>query len=191
MPTDTASALWQRLDTPGHDAAWLARSPDGWVLQGTAVFRRDDAPARLAYEVDSDPSWVTIRGSVRGRLGDVRVAHEITRNAGGWAVDGQPVAGLGDLVDLDFGFTPATNLLQLRRVGLAVGEAAEVDVAWFEGESESKALVRLPQRYERRSDETYWYASPTADYAGILVVGVDGFARRYPDLWEAEPEGDP
>ncbi len=188
MPTDTASALWQRLDTPGHDAAWLARSPDGWMLRGTAVFRHDDAPASLAYEVVCDPSWVTIRGSVRGRLGDVQVAHDITRNAGGWAVDGEPVAGLGDLVDLDFGFTPATNLLQLRRVGLAIGEAAEVDVAWFKGESESKALVRLPQRYERRGEDAYWYESPTSDYTGELVVGANGFARRYPCLWEEVPK---
>ena len=188
MPTETASALWQRLDSPGHDAAWLERSPDGWVLQGTAVFRRGDAPACLAYEVVCDPSWVTIRGSVRGRLGDDRVAHELTRNASGWAVDGEPVAGLGDLVDLDFGFTPATNLLQLRRVGLAIGEAVDVTVAWFEGESASKALVRLPQRYERRSEDTYWYESPTTDYTGELVVGADGFARRYPGLWEVVPK---
>ena len=188
MGHDRASALWRRLDTPGHDAAWLEHTPDGWLLWGTAVFRRGDAPASLAYEVVCDHSWVTIRGTVRGRRGDARVAVEITRNDRGWAVNGVPVAGLGDLVDLDLGFTPATNVLQLRRVRLAVGEAADVPVAWFDGENESHDLVRLPQRYERRSEVAYWYESPTAGYAAELIVGADGFARRYPGLWEATRE---
>jgi hypothetical protein len=189
MPTDTASALWRRVDTPGHDAAWLERTDEGWLLHGTAVFRRGDVPACLAYEVACDRLWTTKRGAVRGRIGDTRIAHEITRNDGGWAVDGAPVAGLEDLVDLDYGFTPATNLLQLRRVGLAVGAEAEVPVAWFDGEGESKELARLPQRYERRREDTYWYESPTANYAGELVIASDSFALRYPGLWEAEREG--
>jgi uncharacterized protein len=188
IPTDTASALWRRLDTPGHDAAWLERTPDGWLLWGTAVFRGGDTPACLAYEVACDRSWATKRGAVRGRIGDALIAHEITRNDGGWVVDGVPVAGIEDLVDLDFGFTPATNLLQLRRVELAVGAAAEVPVAWFDGEGGPTELVRLPQRYERRREDTYWYESPTASYAGELVVGPDGFALRYPGLWEAVRE---
>ncbi len=188
MPSNTASAFWRRLDTPGHDAAWLERTPDGWLLQGTAVFRSGDAPACLAYEVACDRSWATTWGVVRGRIGNARFAHEITRNDGGWAVDGVPVVGLGDLFDLDFGFTPATNLLQLRRIELSVGAAAEVPVAWFDGEGGSTELVRLPQHYERRREDTYWYESPTAGYAGKLLVAPDGFALLYPGLWEAASE---
>jgi hypothetical protein len=30
-------AIWRRLDQPGHDAALLRRSDDGWLLQGTAA----------------------------------------------------------------------------------------------------------------------------------------------------------
>ena len=72
---------------------------------------------------------------------------------------------------------------------VAVGAVAEVPVAWFDGEGESKELARLPQRYERRREDTYWYESPTANYAGELVIASDGFALRYPGLWEAEREG--
>jgi hypothetical protein len=32
------SALWRRLDTPGHDAAHVSRTDDGWRLDGAAVF---------------------------------------------------------------------------------------------------------------------------------------------------------
>jgi hypothetical protein len=78
-------------------------------------------------------------------------------------------------------------MLQLRRANVGVGETAEFDVAWLEGESTASDLVRLPQRYERRSAHCYWYESPTTGYAALLSFGPEGFARQYPELWEAEP----
>jgi hypothetical protein len=92
---------------------------------------------------------------------------------------------LESCVDLDFGFTPATNLLQLQRVALAVGQVADVPVAWLD--VSAGTLTVLPQRYERRSATTYWYESPSANYEGLLEVAPTGFIRRYPGLWEAEP----
>ena len=184
MATETVSALWRRLDTPGHDAAWLISTGEAWWLRETAVFRHDGAPACLAYEVACDRAWVTRWGVVRSRIGDVPVEYIVVRTDGGvWTVNGAPVAGLDDLADLDFGFTPATNLQQLRRVGLAVGGWAEVPVAWLDTTGD---LVQLPQRYERRTETTYWYEAPSTGYAGELIIGPDGFAWRYPGLWELE-----
>ncbi len=83
MVTETVSALWRRLDTPGHDAAWLISTGEGWWLRGTAVFRHDGAPACLAYEVACDRARVKRRGAVRGRIGDVPVEYIIVRTDGG------------------------------------------------------------------------------------------------------------
>ena len=44
--------------------------------------------------------------------------------AGVWTLDGAAVSGLEACVDLDLGFTPATNLLQIRRLALALGSIA-------------------------------------------------------------------
>jgi uncharacterized protein len=88
-------------------------------------------------------------------------------------------------IDLDLGFTPATNLLQLRRLALADGQAAEAPVAWLD--VAVGTLTVLPQRYERRGDATYWYEAPSVPYTGLLEVTPTGFIRRYPDLWEMEP----
>jgi hypothetical protein len=164
----------------------LDQSPSGWVLRGTAVFLHDDGPTGLAYEVICAPDWTTIRGLVRGRIGATTIDYDIVRGDDGWLVNGQPVPGLSDIVDLDLGFTPATNMLQLRRANVAVGETGAFDVAWLEGENTASDLVRLPQRYERRSANSYWYESPTTGYSAMLVFGKDGFARQYPGLWEAE-----
>jgi hypothetical protein len=178
-------ALWRRVDTPGHDACRLEELADGWQLEGTAVFLHEGAPTRLAYQVVCDPTWATRRGRVQGWLGERPVDFTVVRTSGGvWTLNGDVVPGLERYVDLDLGFTPATNLLQLRRVALADGESADVPVAWID--APPRTLTVLPQRYERRDRLTYWYESPTAGYSALLELAPNGFVRRYPGLWEME-----
>jgi hypothetical protein len=182
----TASILWRRLDTPGHDACTLATLDAGWVLDGTAVFRHEGAPARLSYRVECDAAWRTEQGQVRGSVGARALDFTVLRSKDGtWALNGDTVGGLETCVDLDLGFTPATNLTQLRRIALAIGGAAEVPVAWLDVAAATLAL--LPQRYERRGEDSYWYEAPSMHYAGLLETDPAGFIRRYPGLWEIEP----
>jgi len=179
------SMLWRRLDTPGHDACHLLEDKGGWRLSGTAVFQQEGAPACLTYALAGDRSWRTGRAEVSGWIGAVAVDVTVIRTGSGeWIMNGAMVPGLEGLVDLDLAFTPATNLLQLRRVNLAEGHRAEVPVAWLDVVAGS--LSRLPQTYERRTRLTYWYESPTAPYSGLLEVDPSGFIARYPGLWEAE-----
>jgi hypothetical protein len=181
----TASVLWRRLDTPGHDACWLEGDADGWLLRGAAVFRHEGVAARLEYEVRCDRAWVSTRGRVRGRIGARPVDLAIERRAGGtWRLDGAVMPEVEGLSDLDLGFTPATNLFQLRRLHLAQGQAADAPVAWLD--AGASTLVRLPQRYERRSESGYWYEAPTVGYRGLLEVTPLGFVREYPGLWTLE-----
>jgi hypothetical protein len=181
-----ASALWRRLDTPGHDACMLEELVDGWQLEGTAVFLHEGASARLTYRVVCDNGWATRQGRVHGWVGAQSVDFTAVRTSGGlWTLNGEVVPGLERYVDLDLGFTPATNLLQLRRVALADGESADVPVAWID--APPATLTALPQRYERRDQLTYWYESPSAGYSALLELAPNGFVRRYPGLWEMEP----
>ena len=89
-----------------------------------------------------------------------------------------------EVVDLDLGFTPATNMVQLKRVGLSVGDVVNFDVARLEAGDE--ALVRLPQEYRRTSEFDYDYGSPASDYRATLTLAPSGFAAVYPGLWEIE-----
>ena len=98
-----------------------------------------------------------------------------------WIVNGSAVPGLDRFVDLDLGFTPATNLQQLRRGPIAENESAQVPVAWLD--IETGMLVELSQSYERRSTTTFWYEAPSR-YKGLLELAPNGFIRRYPGLWE-------
>jgi uncharacterized protein len=189
----SASALWRRLDTPGHDACRLLPTPRGWRLEGVAVFRDADAAAAAAtaclrYRLDCDAEWGALSGAVRGWLGARPVDHAVVRTADGdWTLDGVACPELHGLPDLDFGFTPATDLPQLRRLALTEACAADVPVAWLDVAAGTLGLLR--QRYERRAPGAWWYESPSAGYAALLEVGDDGFVRRYPRLWAVEDGG--
>jgi len=154
-------------------------------LEGAAAFRDDGAVAQLAYRVTCDEYWRTLDAHIHGSLGSVEVDIGLRRSASGvWILNGEAVPGLRECVDVDLGFTPATNALQIRRVGLDVGQAADVPVAWLD--VAARQLSLLEQRYERRTEKEYWYEAPRFDYAGVLVVNSAGFPIVYPNLWEEE-----
>lgn len=174
-------AAWNRLDRPGRDAALLQSTDGGWFLRGAAAFDHDRGSAAFAYQVEVDARWRTKRGLISGLLGDQTIQYEIRRGDQGWTLNGAVVPGLEHLVDLDYGFTPATNVLQLSRVALKPGQRAEVSVVWFDLDSAS--LVELPQTYERRSEASYWYEAPTVPYRALLEIAPNGFVQSYPELW--------
>jgi uncharacterized protein len=174
-------AAWRRLDRPGCDAALLRPIGDGWVLRGAAAFDHDGGSVAVAYQVEVDARWETKRGVITGLLGDQTVQYEIRRDNAGWRLNGLLVEGLKHLVDLDYGFTPATNVLQLSRIALEPSQRAEVPVVWFDLDSAS--LIELPQTYERRSEASYTYEAPTVPYQGLLEIAPNGFVQSYPYLW--------
>lgn len=179
------SILWQRLDAPGHDACRLERFDSGWQLDGAAVFRQaDGAIAQLHYRVRCDPAWHTQWGTVRGWVGRQAVDLAVTRDARGhWKLDNEVVSDLAHCVDLDLGFTPATNLLPLRRLHLQPGERAAAPAAWLDVAQAELGL--LEQHYERHSETGYDYRAERVDYAARLQVTPEGFVRDYPGLWLA------
>jgi len=181
-----ASMLWQRIDVPGHDTCRLEQSGTNWNLEGTAVFGHRDGAASINYSVQCDVRWEALSGQVRGILGNRNIDYVITRRGKDWKLNGGTIPGLEHLVDLDFGFTPATNFQQLHRVSITQNEAIELPVVWLD--VEAGTLTELPQIYERRNEMTFWYEAPSVGYKGLLELAPNGFIRRYPDLWEAESE---
>jgi hypothetical protein len=177
-------ALWRRLDRPGHDLCRLASFSNGWRLDGAAVFLDQRGPAAIEYSITCDLRWTTLGGTIRGVFGGREIEHEIVRTPADWTLDGRAVSGLGHLVDLDLSFTPATNLIQLRRVPIKLGERIDLPAAWFD--LATAELTELPQTYQRRSSRSYWYEAPSVGYKGLLTLDSSGFVRRYPGLWEAE-----
>ncbi len=179
------TAIWRRLDRPGHEAARLVHHAPFWQLGGTAVFLLD-RPCRLDYQIVCDAAWRTLHGRVTGWYGADPVRVELyTDAARRWTLNGQSVPSVAGCVDLDLSFTPATNILPVRRLALNQGERAEVRSAWLTFPELS--LEPLIQTYVRTGELTYHYESQGGDFVTDIEVGHDGFVVRYPPLWEAEP----
>jgi uncharacterized protein len=176
--------LWRRLDVPGHDACRLQSRADGWMLEGTAVFRHETGPASIAYAVQCDGHWHSVAGRIAGFVGERAIDYVVTRENGVWRLNGRARSELGHLLDLDLGFTPATNIQQLRRIAIAENETVQLPVAWFD--VDAGTLTELPQVYERRGPAAFWYQAPSFGYEGLLELAPNGFIRNYPKLWEAE-----
>lgn len=183
--------LWRRVDLPGHDACRLEQLDSGWLLEGFAAYRHETGAAvGFTYEAECDSEWRTVRGSVRFGAGSRTAgstcrSEEIRRGTG--SSTGEITAGLEECVDLDLGFTPATNLFHVRRMGLGVGESADVPAAWLDFPDADLRILR--QRYERRGASEYRYEALEFEYADTIPINETGFIARYPGLWEPEPLG--
>jgi hypothetical protein len=182
-----APILWRRLDLPGHDAATVQIVGSGAVLSGIAVFQ-ENGPTALAYVVHANADWTTAEGRVWGWHGRNAIELRLDRDdEGAWTMNGAACAAVAGCVDLDLSFTPATNLLPLRRLSLRVGQSAEVRSAWLEWPE--VRLTPLVQRYARRTETEYDYESdlPGGElFRTVLLVQPQGWVLDYGGLWRAE-----
>ncbi|TPI17213.1 hypothetical protein FJW06_02635 [Mesorhizobium sp. B4-1-3] len=179
-----SSILWRRLDLEGRDACLLCVTDRGWRLKGHALFAHDGKPCSLAYVVDCDAGWSTRSARVDGFVGTQELCYEIERLADGqWVLNGLGQAEVAGLVDVDLGFTPATNLVAIRRFDLAVGAATPAPAAYLA--FPELRLERLDQTYRHLDDGRYAYAAPKFRYDQVLDVSPSGFVVNYPGLWKA------
>lgn len=179
----TSSVRWRRLDLPGNDEARLVPVADGYTLFGHARFQNTQGPVDLEYLVGIDAAWVTRRASVRGTTPAGRLDIEATAHPDRtWTFNGRRAPQVAGCVDFDLGFTPATNILSIRRLVLPIGERAEVTVASLPS-IDATALEPLRQVYHRVAEDRFAYSCPDIPFDSTLRVDTAGFVRDYPPLW--------
>jgi hypothetical protein len=185
VPTNVDTILWRSFILVGHEACRLFSSDSNWHLQGTAVFSHEQQPCRLDYQIVCDESWRTRSANVAGWLGhrviDVRIKRD---SAGGWWLNEVEQSNVRGCTDIDLNFSPSTNLIPIRRLNLAIGEAADVNAAWLR--FPSFTLEPLPQRYSRLEETLYRYESGGGQFVADLTVSPSGFVLHYPGIWQAE-----
>jgi uncharacterized protein len=179
------SILWRGLFLPGHESCALFSQENEWHLQGTAVFSHEQHPCRLSYHIVCDTAWRTRSTHVEGWLDRRWIDLQIkTDLAGHWWLNDVEQPQLTGCVDIDLNFSPSTNLIPIRRLDLATGEAADVRAAWLR--FPSFQLEPFPQEYRRLNEDTYRYESSGGEFTAELKVNPSGFVIDYQDLWQAE-----
>jgi hypothetical protein len=183
--TDGETILWRRIDLPGHEFATIARRGDGWRLHGVAILAESGRPCRVEYDIDCDARWTTRRCAIRGHVGAQPVHLVLERSPSAvWSVGGIETPTLQGCDDIDLGFSPATNLLPIRRLALPVGSTSIVRAAWVR--FPELTVEVLVQSYERVSDDRYVYESAGGAFRRELQVDEFGCVVDYPGLWRAE-----
>ena len=176
--------LWRGLVLLGHESCGLISRGSEWLLEGTAVFSHEQKPCRLSYQIICDEAWRTRSARVEGWLNKSIVDLQIeTDRSGHWRLNDAEQPAVAGCIDIDLNFSPSTNLLPIRRLGLAVGESAEVKAAWLRFPSFQLAL--LTQQYRRLSEDTYRYESAGGQFVADLKVSRSGLVIDYPGIWQA------
>lgn len=173
--------LWHSAGERSSEHCVLAETPAGWRISGVTVLPVDAASSHIEYSVDTGPDWETRRAHV-AVYGARRLEWEAVRLEEGWAVNGTVRDDLSGCTDVDLGWTPATNTLPIRRLGLDVGESATTVALWLRFPEFD--LTPLEQRYTRTTDRLWRYSSGSFD--AEIAVDEHGLAQRYGnDLWTA------
>jgi uncharacterized protein len=173
--------LWQGLIAPSMERFVAARTENGCQLSGLILQAHQDEPYVVRYSIDVDDAW-------RTRAVQIEVEnagqHRITLaadGAGHWLRDGERVPAVENCLDVDLEWSPSTNTLPVRRLGLALGETKTVAAAWVR--FPSLAVQRLDQSYERLEERRYRYRS--GRFTADLTVDEDGVVLQYGVNWKA------
>jgi len=159
----------------------LDKAGRGWRLGGTALLAAEQGPVEIRYSVLVNRAWVTqdVEVVISFPNGDVRSPVQLGAL---WSEKERP-SEFRDCVDVDLGFTPATNTLPIRCLGLEIGDQAEVSAAWLRWPE--LRVERLEQRYERLAKDRYRYSS--GSFSADLTVDEHGLVVDYQGLWRRSP----
>lgn len=150
------------------------------------MFSHERLPCRLDYSIVCDSQWQTRSAKVAGWVGDRLIELEVrVTDDQRWFLNKKEFPEVANCIDLDLNFSPSTNLLPIRRLNLATGQATEVRAAWLS--FPSFELEPLSQLYKRIDETTYRYESGGGSFVTELTVNAAGFVTTYPDLWQSEP----
>lgn len=178
----------------GTERCQLHRDPDGWQLTGTVVGRLDGHQLGCGYRIHTAEDWATRSVTIELEWGGSLRHLQLTRDDHDrWTIAGRVAPELDGCSDIDLGITPATNTLPIRRLDLAHGQHADVDVAWVD--FPSLTIRRSHQTYTRLSTWTWHYRSGThaseldVDDAGLVTTYGNGLWHRNDLARDATPSG--
>ena len=182
----TSHLRWRRLDVPGREEARVEQTSGGWRLTGQLEAEEANLLAELSYSIECARDWRTLRAVVSGASSGTPVRLELAADGKGhWTLNGAPLPLVDGALDIDLGFTPATNLLPIRRLDLAVGERAEVRTTWVR--FPELRVEPLEQSYQREAPRIFRYDALVDGERFQARLDTDEFGRvlLYEGLWEA------
>lgn len=187
MSSDVAQWRWDWLPElgAGHEDFAYAFRAGSHVLSGTVSAVLEGCAIEGGYVVEADAAWRTRRVAVD--LANPAGKLELRANGAGRWSDGAGVwiPALDGCLDIDISLTPATNTLPIRRLDLAIGQAAEIKAAYILA---PELRLRTGRQIYERLDERRWrFQAPDSDFTAEITVDGEGFIIDYPPLFSRAP----
>jgi uncharacterized protein len=135
----------------------------------------------VRYSIEVDEAWRTRAMQVEIENDGRHRTRLVADGAGHWSRDGKQLPALDQCLDVDLEWSPSTNTLPIRRLGLALGETKAVAAAWVR--FPSLDVQRLDQSYQRIDLRRYRYRS--GRFTADLAVDEDGVVLQYGVNWKA------
>ncbi len=174
--------LWQRLRGTGLERFELSRGNGRWLLRGNVVALENGAPAEASYQVVCDAAWRTERAEIAVRDAAGGRSLTLTTEGSRWYANGREAESVQGCIDLDLGWSPSTNTLPIRRLGLAVGRGSG-PLRMASVRFPELTLEPLPQEYLRKSERVYRYTSRDGAFVADLEVDDEGLVLDYQGVW--------
>jgi len=178
--------MWTPWAGPGLEHLHLIQYDGGILADGVIIAVADERPFRARYTIQCDTSW-RVRELRVDLLDNTNMRIDLMSDGEGHWTDGagEPLPGLVGCFDVDISATPFTNTLPIRRLALAPGAWADINVVY----------VALPQmivqpeiqRYTclatNVSSGRYRFDARSSDFTAELPVDADGLVEDYPGLF--------
>jgi len=174
-----STILWQHISNGALDRCQLHATSGGLRLAGTVLTATHGDPLEVRYLVLTEGSGLTRRVELDLNNGSSRRVLSAD-GAGRWHWEGDPeLTEVAGALDVDLTVTPATNTLPIRRLGLDVGQALDLRIAWVQ--FPSLEVIPSEQRYERLTADRWRFS--TGDFQAELVVDHNGLVLDYGGLF--------
>lgn len=174
-----STILWQDISNGALDRCQLHATSGGLRLAGTVLTAAHGDPLEVRYLVLTEESGLTCRVELDLNNGSSRRVLSAD-GAGRWHWEGDPeLTEVAGALDVDLTVTPATNTLPIRRLGLDVGQAVDLRMAWVQ--FPDLEVIPSEQRYERLTADRWRFS--TGDFQAELVVDHNGLVLDYGGLF--------
>ncbi len=170
--------MWRREDGGVEHVAVTPRDDGGVEADGVAVWR-EGGERRIRYRLRCDAAWRVREVRVDAPEDGTSLQLECD-GRGAWRSGGIERPDLRGCVDVDLYAVAFTNTLPVRRLGMAVGDTAVIDVAYVR--LPSMQVEHVQQRYTRVSDDLYRYESLDSGFTAVVSFDADGLVVDYPGL---------
>jgi hypothetical protein len=175
-------ARWRDWPGKGIEHLVLREGPEDIVAEAVILGATDHEVFAARYRIVCGKSW-RVRKVEIDQIGDGDAVELASDGAGNW-VDGSasPLPQLASAIDIDISVTPFTNTLPIRRLGLQVGQSADILTVYIQLPGLTVATDR--QRYTcLEPNRRYRYESLDSDFTRDIEVDDHGLVVTYPGLF--------